>query len=62
MDDASIRKLAVAIVDELLGRDLGHPGGGDTVGKAFQTGILGNGEKVIELLGRIADSLPAQTP
>lgn len=60
MDDATIKKLAKAIVDEFLGHDLGHPGGGDTVGVTFQTGILGNGEKIIGLLERIADSLPVQ--
>jgi hypothetical protein len=51
---------ATAIVGKLLGTDLGHPGGGDTVGVAFQTGILGNGQKIIDLLERIADSAAQQ--
>lgn len=62
MDTATIKALAKAIVDELLSRDLGHPGGGDTVAVALQTGILGNGQKIVDLLGQLVDRLPAQNP
>lgn len=53
------KQLAKDIVDEFLGRDLGHPGGGDTVGVAFQTGILGNGKAILETLQRIEEALTA---
>jgi hypothetical protein len=61
MDQATIKALAKAIVDEFLGRDLGHPGGGDTPGRVLQASLTSN-EKIIALLERIADGLPAQQP
>lgn len=64
MDDATIKKLsdaiasktAVAVVNELLSRDLGRAGGGDTVGMVLQTGVLGNGVKALAALEQIAEN------
>jgi hypothetical protein len=66
LGDASIAKLAAATakatVDELLTRDLGKPGGGDTVGIVLQSGVLYASKKIVEQLDEISAKLTPETP
>lgn len=52
-----------AVVNKLIVKDLGKPGGGDTMGVVFQTGVLGNSQKIIDRLDEISAKLtPPVTP
>lgn len=55
--------IATALVDKWIKTDLGKPGGGDTMGVVYQTGILGNGTKMLGKLDEIVTLLtPPVTP
>lgn len=56
MTPAQSKQLAKDIVDEYLSRDLGHPGGGDTVGRVQQS-LLTSNAQIITLLTSINAAL-----
>jgi hypothetical protein len=49
--------VADAIVTKLVTKDLGHPGGGDTIGIVLQTGVLQNSNKIVAKLDEISAKL-----
>lgn len=65
MDAAQIDELATktgkATASALVGTDLGKAGGGDTVGRVFQS-LLTSNEQIINLLTEIKDALVAPAP